>query len=151
MKNFFIIVLIVAVIAISIYAYGKIIFKKFNWGQPAFAGADFKNIFSGTGFTTVTFVDTITNNNNFQVSIDRLYIEVYYGGSLIAKSTNVHEKFVIPANGSVTITQNMTLAINNSLGILSDLAQGNKLQFEYRVRALIFGLYPLMFKGNFSY
>lgn len=151
MKGLTIILVIIVVLAIGGYLYSKKVLSKFNWGSPSLAGADLKNIFNSGGFANITLTDIVTNNNNFKVTVNNLYIEIYYQGSVIAKSTTPHDPFVIPANGSVTITQDMTVAINNSLTIAAQLISGNKIEFDYKIKAIIFGFYPLIYNGKFTY
>lgn len=150
MKTFIIILVIVVVLALG-YKYGKKAIDNFDFGNPKFVGADLKSIFSSSGFATVDLSTTITNKNNFSVPVNNLYIEVYYQGALVGKSTTPHDAFVIPKNGSINISQNISLAVTNTVNIAAQIIGGQSVQFEYRIRAILFGFVPFFTKGTFTY
>jgi LEA14-like dessication related protein len=150
MRTFIIILVIVAVIGFFGYRYSSKAIDNINF-NPKFVGADLKSIFSKTGFANIDMQATITNKNNFNIPVNNLYIEVYYNGAIVGKSTVPHEKFIVPANGSITISQNISLAVTNSLAIAGKLIAGQKVEFEYMIKGQLFNFLPLKVKGTFTY
>lgn len=151
MRTFIIIIAIVLVLAIVGYRYGKKALAKFDVQGPNLVGADLSKIFQSGNFATADLSATITNGNNFNIPVSNLYVELYYNGQTLGKSTTPHDKFIIPKNGSVSITQNMTLAAASGLDIASQLLGGNKLTFTYKVTGVLFGFFPFVYRGNFNY
>lgn len=152
MRAFLIILVIIVVIGIAGYLYGKRAIDNFEFGEPKFVGADLQSIFSGAGFTTLDLSSTIVNKNNFEVPVKGLYVELKYKGQLIAKSTNPQD-FVIPANGSITITHNLTLPVGTgfAIDIGLQLASKKQLEFQYSAKGSLFGFIPLSTKDTFTY
>lgn len=151
MKAIWIILIIVVIILAIGYSQVKKAINNFSLGTPKFVGADLKSIFTNGGFAAVDLTSTITNNNKFSIPVSNLYIEVYYQGALVGKSTTVHNNFTIPANGTITISQNMTLAFNNTIDVGLKIISGQQVTFTYIVKATIFNLVPLRISNSFTY
>lgn len=145
----FIIILVIAAILYFGYTRGKKVIDNFTIDDPRFIGADLASVFNGSGFTTIDLGTTITNKNNFSVSVSGLYIEVYYQGAIIGKSTMPHDKFTIPANGSVDIRENITLALGNAIQVGAKLLTKQPVEFTYMVKATLFGFLPFKFNDSF--
>lgn len=150
MRNLIIIVVIAAILYFG-YRAGKKAIDNFDIGDPKFIGADLASVFSGSSFTTIDLGTTITNKNNFSVSVSGLYVEVYYQGAILGKSTKPHDKFIIPANGSVDLTENITIALGNAAQIAGRLISKQPTQFDYMVKAKLFGFFPLTVRDSFTY
>lgn len=146
----FIIILIIVVLLYFGYSKSKTIIDNFEISDPQFIGADIASVFNGSGFTTIDLGTTITNKNNFSVTVSGLYIEVYYKGMVVGKSTQPHPEFVIPANGKVDLVENMTLVLNNALEIGLQLIRKQPVEFTYLVKSTIFGFFPLRFRDSFT-
>ncbi len=151
MKGSTIILIIVIALIIAGVVYGKKVIDNFTFGNPKFVGADLGSIFGGTGFSTIDLSMSVDNKNTFAIPVKNLYAEVYYNGQLFGKSTNAHDPFTIPANGSITITQNMTFALTNTGAIIGKLYNKQPLQFTYMVKGTLFGFAPFKYNGNFTY
>lgn len=149
MRTFIIIAVIVIILYFG-YTRAKKILDNFEISDPEFLGADLPGLFRGTGFNTVDLGTTITNKNDFSVSVSGLYIEIYYKGMTVGKSTVPHEKFVIPANGSVDVRENMTLALGNAIEVGVRLLAKQPVEFTYMVKATIFGWFPLTHRDKFT-
>lgn len=150
MKVLVTILVILILAAIAGYAYAKKTIDKFTF-DIKFVGADLKGILSNGGFANIDLSATITNQNKFKVSVKDLYVEVYYKGQLLGKSTSIHDPFVIPANGRITISQGMTLSATSTFDIAKQFISGQKIEFEYMIKATIFNFYPLKVRGTFTY
>lgn len=151
MKPFYIILIIVAVVFIAAYIYAKKVIGKITFATPRFVGADLKSAFSGNNFTTIDLSENIDNQNSFSIPVNRLYAEVYYQGQLVGKSTTQHDPFVIPVNGNINVTQNITLAIAPGLDVVTQLISGQPIQFTYMIRAVLFNFFPFTYRGSFTY
>lgn len=151
MRTFLIILVFLAVITFFGYRYGKTAISKLDFGSPKFSGIDLLNVLNTSGFSQVNLSTVITNQNNFAIPVNNLYLEVSYLGNLVGKSTNTGTSFVIPANGQITISQNVTISLANSLGIAAKLVAKQPIQFDYLVKATLFNFFPLTFRSNFIY
>lgn len=146
------IIVIIVIIVILYFGYrgGKKIIDNFDFGSPKFIGADLANVFSGN-FATVDLGTTITNKNNFSVPVSGLYFEVYYQGQLLGKSTMRHDNFTIPANGSIEIMENVTLALGDVVQIAGKLLAKQPIEFTYMVRAFLWNVIPITVRNKFMY
>lgn len=148
MKYFLIVLVAVIIIA---FFYIKNALDKFTFGDVKFVGGDFRSIISGQPFTAINLSETIENKNNFNVPVSGLNVEVYHQGTLIASSTAPQADFVIPANGTYTLNQSMTVDTSKALSIATKIFSGQPLVFDYKIKAKLFGFYPLSYNGNFTY
>lgn len=148
MKYFLAVLVIIIVVG---YFVIKKILDNFTFGDVKFAGGNIRSIFDGTGFTAINLSMPIDNKNNFSVPVSGLYIELFYQGASIGKSTNPQADFDIPANGNITINQSMTFNVNSSVSIGLKALAGTPLTFDYTTKAKLFGFYPLTYNGTFSY
>lgn len=146
-----IIILIIVVLLYLGYREGKKAIDKIEFGDPKFVGADFASIVNRAEFTAIDLQTTITNKNNFDIPVNNLFISVSYQGNLIGKSTNPEPSFIIPKNGYVTISHNMTISLPNSLGIAAKILAKQPIVFEYNVKATLFNFIPLNFNSTFTY
>lgn len=151
MKTWVIILIIVVVLAFGTYKYGMKAVDKVTFGQPQFVNADFKSLISGSGVTSVNLSETITNANNFSIPVTGLYFEVYYNGITIARSQAPHVRFVIPANGSLAVTETVLIDVQNSIQVGLNILSGQSIKFDYMVRGYLFGFFPFTYKGTFTY
>lgn len=151
MRKFLIILLIVAVVGFFGYRYAKRSIDNISFSSIGFTGIDLNNILSTTGFATVDVNTTIGNKNGFSIPVNNLYVEIYYAGKVIGKSTMPSDAFTIPANGSFTVSHNVTLSLSGSLDIATKLIQKRPVEFTYMIKATLFGFYPLIYKGSFTY
>lgn len=152
MKNLLIILVILVVIGYFTYKKGKGYLDKINISEPKFVGANLDSLISGTGFNSIDLQSTVTNGNNFAIPVNKLYIEVFYNGSLVAKSTRSHDAFIIPKNGSATINENITLSFGTlAIPIVADIAKKRPVVFTYNVKATLFNFIPISYTDTLTY
>lgn len=148
MKYFIVALLIIIIVG---YFFIKNALDKFIFGEVKFVGADFRSIITGSPITAVNLSSTITNNNSFSVPVSGLYIELYYQGTIIGKSTAPQPDFTLASMGTTTINQSMTVNISGGLSVAAKFLSGVPVVFDYTIRAKLFGFYPLSYNGNFTF
>lgn len=150
MKNLLIILVVLALVYF-IFRYAKKVVNNITFSDPSFEGVDLLSVVNNTSFSNINLSTVINNNNTFNIPVEGLYLEVYYQGNLIGKSTSPSERFVIPAKGSIKITESVTLYLSNSIGIAAKLLANQPLEFSYVVKATIFNFIPLTYRSTFTY
>ncbi len=94
---------------------------------------------------------TVKNDNTFPILINKLYIELYSKGNLIAKSEKESKRIIIPANSMFEIKHNLYLFLTQSFFELIDkLKSGESLLMDYVIKVRIFG-FPMTFEKQFHY
>lgn len=143
--------LVLAAVIIIAFFYIRNALNNFTFNDVKFVGGNIREILSGGAFTAINLSQTIDNKNSFSVPVSGLYIELYHQGKLIGQSTSAQPDFDIPAMGSFTINQSMTVNINSSLSIAAKILAGAPVIFDYTIRAKLFKFFPLTYNGSFTY
>ena len=93
----------------------------------------------------------IQNDNTFPLLINRLYIELYSKGNLIAKSEKESNRIIIPANSIFEIKHNLYVFVTQAFfELINKLKSGESLLMDYVVKVRIFG-FPVTFEKQFRY
>lgn len=145
------IIAIVVIIAYFVHNYATKAIDKITFSPPKFEGVDLLSIVNTTGFSQINLSTVISNTNNFNIPVNGLYLELLYQGNIIGKSTDPSERFIIPSNGEIKVTQNITLSLANSIGIAAKLVARQPIEFTYRVEATLFNVFPLNYTDTFTY
>lgn len=151
MRSFLTVLIIVALLLYFGYRFVKKSVENLTFSQPKFSGIDLLNFINKTGFSTVDLSTTITNKNNFDIPVNNLYLEISHEGNLVGKSTIPHEKFVIPNNGAITESQNVTLSLASSFSLAAKLLAKQPIVFDYTIKGTLFNFFPLNYSDKFTY
>lgn len=149
MKTFILILVIVVILGLVGYRVSKKAIDKISFSKPTIRNLNLSSI--GNSFSTVDLTTTIENKNNFDIPVSGLYIELYYQGQLVGKSTVPSEKFIVPMNGSITITQNVTIYLNSTLNVAAKILSKELITFDYIARGIVFNVVPLQIRDSFIY
>lgn len=160
MRGLFITLIILGILAYFGYKKIKEYASNITFPDINFLGRDLVAILFGKGtgsinvsnnIINVTLSTTINNNNTFNIKVSGLYLELFYKGILLARSTFPHETFTIPKKSSITLTENISVYPNFTNDIVVKLLKKDPIDFSYTVKATLFGFFPLKFSSNFLY
>jgi len=94
---------------------------------------------------------TIHNTNPFRIPISDLFIEIYDGNTLIARSIEPSKRFVIPKEQYKTFNHSFDVFISSLLlDKIKQIKAGKKIEFTYKIKGKVFGL-PVNFKSQYNY
>jgi len=124
LKIFLWILLVLAVLAAIAFFWAKNAIDKIAFSAPVLTGLDLKGItlndlakiaLEGTQKEVqATLAMGISNSNNFSIPFGNLGFTMYYNGTIIAQTSPslYNKKFVLPANGSVAISDTINIVLN---------------------------------------
>lgn len=146
LKIFLWIVAIIAVFAIAGFlwaknAIGKISFSKPNPQGLNLSGITMANIANNQSNITATIGLDIQNDNSFSIPISNLKVRLLYKGSVIAQtSDDLLNPMVVPANGTLSLSDIITINVNNSSTFLIEKIKGNSVSLDYIVDVSIWNI-----------
>lgn len=119
---------------------------------------DFSNFnlqsFGGEGSLVKTKIGVdLKNNGSLSLSFKDLYIEVYYGGILVAKSSdnvNNQNKIIIDKNSSTNVVQEFDVYVNQSLFNLIKGIKNKNALIQYKVNVNWYG-FKISHEGTYKY
>lgn len=138
MKKFLLIIVLI-IILIGVYFYTAI--QKFTYDYKVLSfKTGYIDIINGNATIHLTLQITMNGPFFFNIPVNYLYYEIYYGNSLLGKSNHA-SSFVINKKPSVTvITQDVDLILNKT-NLQVALNYAKKIPTEYTVRIItnVFG------------
>jgi len=145
-------IIIIAIVILSYFGYrwGKKSIDNLSYDVKFASG--FKEVLQGiTGNIGTVNVDLfISNKNNFYIPVNGLYAEIYYGGNLIAKSTQPQGKFIIPENGNIAVRHSITVVLGGATyNAIGRIIAKKPTEFTYKLKASAW-IVPFGHKGNFT-
>lgn len=162
MRTFLIIVVIILIGLYLAYLYVKKGWDKVSF-KVYFKSADLQGItlqslatsvLTGGQKINVVIGADIKNDNNYPLVFSGLKVLMSYKSNVIAETSEQlsNKKFIVPANGTLSIEDNSTLTITtSSLGILKEKLAGNSPQIDYAVKVNVYGISLPLVKGNFNW
>lgn len=159
MKLVFKILLIVLFVLIVVALYAKSIIDKiefdFNIKNLNFKEFILKDVTGQGSKTLITIEYLINNKSNTTIKFKDLYVEAYYNGSLIAKSTNNYnntkEIVLSKKTNDIKFEQEYYVLLNkNSIDLASKIALKTPVNIGYLVKVKLFG-FSLKYKGTYNY
>lgn len=159
MKNFLLILVVLALLAVIV----------FFWAKSAVMDIDFKlklalpkiadlqqavNLGQGTPSVKVGVQITITNRNIFSIPLKDLRVSIYSDGGLVAKSADAagnSKKIKVPAHGKAIFIHTLDVFLLPAfLQAIMKLRTGEKLTLKYVITGSVFNL-PLTYTDTFDY
>jgi hypothetical protein len=158
MKLIFKILLIVLFILIVIVLYAKSIVDKiefdFNIKNLNFKEFILKDVTGQGSKTLITIEYLINNKSNTTIKIKDLYVEAYYNGKLIAKSTDKYDntkEIVLNKKQPSKFEQEYYVLLNKqSIDLASKIALKTPVNIGYLIKVKLFG-FSLKYKGTYNY
>lgn len=142
MKALIYIAVILAVLILLGITWGKSVFNRITFSDPQlaqFSLSELQNIASGK-ITTIPVSITISNANNFSISFSKISIALSFNGTVFALTADP-SGYTIPANGNLTITENIIFSLNDAaIELLAEKIQGKPAQIQYTIGLRIFGI-----------
>lgn len=149
-------VIIVAVIAATIYyffykASSKLSFS-FKLGSIDLSSFNLGGLLSGQTTANATVDLGIKNDNSFTLKFSTLSTQIFYGGILVAQSSqniNNFQSISALANSTVTFKHELVVYVNqNTIDLLASIRAGQQVQLSYKISLKIFGLFPYSLTGT---
>lgn len=157
------IVVILVVLGIIAFTWGKSAWDKIDFGKPRLEGLDLQGLslndlaniaLAGQSKTvTATVVMDIKNDNGFSIPFSSIKAQLSSKGVVIAQTTDT-SAHTVPANGILSLSDNVDIILNNAGGaLLIEKLKGNHPQIDYEVDLKVFGIpvslfYPI--KDSFT-
>lgn len=164
MRIFIILIIIAGIIAALYFAVMTAVAKvslQISFKNVDLKGISIDSLFNGNSSVQVGINAKLVNQNGFAIGLKDFHIWIYYGGVLMAQSSDTNlNKVVMPAMGSIDVTHQVTLYLNSQiLQMLKDLHAGKELKFDYTsqfkvdVDVPVVNLisYPYTYKDYFTY
>lgn len=154
------IVIILAVVAVITFFWGKSAWDKIDFGKPRLEGLDLQGLtlndlaniaLAGQSKTvTATIVMDIKNDNGFSIPFSSIKAQLSYKGTVIAETTD-NSSHTVPANGILSLSDNVNIILNNAGGaLLIEKLKGNHPQIDYTIILKVFGIPIPSQTGNFT-
>lgn len=150
-------VLLFVIIVLALYAYS--IFQKidFDFNIKGFNFREFiiKDIKNQGSKTVIKIEYIINNNSNTNLKFKDLYVEAYYNGKLIAKSTNNYENIkevLLPKKTrNIKFEQEYYVLLNKeSIDLTGKILNSIPVNIGYFVKVNFMGI-NLKYKGTYKY
>lgn len=158
------IVVIIAVLAIIGFIWAKNAFDKISFSVPRLQGLDMQGLTlndlakialeGGQKELKVSLAMDAKNENNFSIPFGNMLVKMYYGSTLIASTSPSLEnkKFVLPAKGSVTVSDTINIILNTAgAKLLIEKLKGGHPQINYSIGLRVFGIPIPSIKNSFAW
>ncbi len=94
---------------------------------------------------------TVNNGNPFRIKLSEIYIEVFDGDTLIARSIEPSGTEIIPRENYESFNHSFDIYISNLLlDKIKSAKLGKEVQVTYKVRGKLYGI-PVKFKNQYNY
>lgn len=155
------IVVIIAVIAVFAFFWGKGVWNKISFSVPRPEGLDLQGLtladlanIALTGQTktvTATLSMDIKNDNNFSIPFSNIRVRMIYNDVVIAETSDMlAQNKVVPANSVLTVSDKVNIILNNAGGnLLIEKIKGGHPRIDYVISVRVFGIPLPSIKNSF--
>lgn len=161
LKIVLLILAIVVVVGAFAFSWGKSSWEKIAFSQPKLQGLDLHGLtlqdFTNIAFTgqtktvTATLGMVISNQNNFAIPFSRMKVTILYNDTLIAETSQaLSNNKTVPANGTLALSDNINIILNNAGGnlVVAKLSGKNPV-VDYVINVSVFGIPLPSIKNSF--
>lgn len=146
------VVIILVVLSAFGFFWGKSAWDKISFSAPRLQAINFQGItltdlanialLSQTKTITVGLSMDINNQNNFSIPLSSLNVKLVYDNTVIAQTSNMLlNKQTVPANGTLTVADNVNVILNNAGGaLLIEKIKGRAVTIDYIINMKVFGI-----------
>lgn len=162
MKIFVWVLVIIAILAVIAFVWGKNAWDKVSFSAPKLQGFNLQGLSAAdlaaialTGSTkqiNATIAMEVKNGNSFSIPFSNMNVQMFYNGTLIAESSPLlAAKNKVPANGSLTLFDTVTITLNRAGGkLLYEKVTNKNPVIDYTIGIRIFGIPIPGLRGNFT-
>lgn len=165
LKIFLWILAIIAFLALVVYVviipWGKGVWDKISFSTPKLQTLDLKGLTlddlkklalsGGSKDVTVTLGMDIKNDNNFSIQFSTLKVEIYYKGTLIAK-TEDNTWHTIPGNSIYPFSSIVNITLNGAgLQMILEKAITGKTSVDFKTDIRVYGIPVPTIETNLSW